>query len=239
MDKVALVTGAARGIGRATALKLAGEGYKLVVNDISFNDEAKAAYEGCPEVVFSEGDISDMDYAKDLCQEAKDLGDFHLLVNNAGITRDNLIIKMSEEDFDDVIQVNLKGTFNMMKAAARIMMKQRSGRIVNLSSIVGLHGNVGQVNYAASKAGVIGMTKSLAKELASRNVLVNAVAPGFIESDMTDKLPEEIKEKMMESIPLGAFGKVDDIGNLIVFLGSENSSYITGQVFSVDGGMSI
>lgn len=238
-NKICLITGAARGIGREIALRLASEGYGLMLNDISFGEEAKKDFASFENIDFSEGDISDSSYATDLCKLAKSKGDLHLLVNNAGITRDSLIMKMSEEEFDSVISVNLKGTYNMIKAASRIMMKQRNGRIVNMSSVVGLHGNPGQVNYAASKAGVIGITKTIAKELASRNILVNAIAPGFIESDMTAKLPEDIKENMKANIPLARFGSPKEIADLVVFLASDSCTYITGQVLSVDGGMSI
>lgn len=238
-SKVALVTGAGKGIGKAIGKKLAEDGYILLLNDLEFTDQARDEFSNYDNVNFSQGDISSFEYAQELSNQAKELGDFLLLVNNAGINRDALIIRMKEEDFDSVINVNLKGTYNMIKAAAKIMMKQRQGRIINMSSIVGVHGNPGQINYAASKAGVIGMTKTAAKELASRNILVNAIAPGFIQTDMTEEIPEDIKDQMKDSIPLGDFGRAEDIAKLVSFLASDDCNYITGQVINIDGGMSI
>ncbi len=241
MKKTAIITGAGKGIGRAIALKLAEEGFSLVLNDISWNDENEEIYQktGC-DYILSSGNVSSSDYAVELINTAVEhFGSADVVVNNAGITRDGLIIKMSEEDFDSVIDVNLKGVFNIMKAASRVMMKQRSGRIINISSIVGLRGNPGQINYSAAKGGVISMTKTLAKELASRSVLVNAVAPGFIKTDMTDVLPEKVIDELKNQIPLKSLGEVEDVANLVAFLSSEKSKYITGQVISVDGGMNI
>lgn len=241
MKKTAIITGAAKGIGRAIALKLAEEGFSLVLNDISWDDECERIYKdaGC-EYILSSGDVSSTEYALELINTAvEEFGSADVVVNNAGITRDGLIIKMSEEDFDSVLDVNLKGVFNVMKAASRVMMKQRSGRIINISSIVGLRGNPGQINYSAAKGGVIAMTKTLAKELASRSVLVNAVAPGFIKTDMTDVLPEKVIDELQNQIPLKSLGEVEDVANLVAFLSSEQSKYITGQVISVDGGMNI
>ncbi len=239
--KTAIITGAAKGIGRSIALKLADAGFALVLNDMEWDAESESVYSNrnC-DYVLSSGDVSSSEYVKSLMDTAMEkYGSIDVVVNNAGITRDGLIIKMSEEDFDKVIEVNLKGVFNVMKASARIMMKQRSGRIINISSIVGLRGNAGQINYAAAKGGVIAMTKSLAKELASRSVLVNAIAPGFIKTDMTDVLPENVVESLLTQIPLGKLGEVEDVANLALFLASEESGYITGQIISVDGGMNI
>lgn len=239
--KTAIITGAAKGIGRSIALKLADAGFALVLNDMKWDTESESVYSdrNC-DYVLSSGDVSSSEYVKSLMDTAMEkYGSIDVVVNNAGITRDGLIIKMSEEDFDKVIEVNLKGVFNVMKASARIMMKQRNGRIINISSIVGLRGNAGQINYAAAKGGVIAMTKSLAKELASRSVLVNAIAPGFIKTDMTDVLPENVVESLLTQIPLGKLGEVEDVANLALFLASEESGYITGQIISVDGGMNI
>ncbi|WP_425538746.1 3-oxoacyl-[acyl-carrier-protein] reductase [Microaceticoccus formicicus] len=239
--KTAIITGAAKGIGRSIALKLADAGFALVLNDMKWDAESESVFSdrNC-DYVLSSGDVSSSEYVKSLMDTAMEkYGSIDVVVNNAGITRDGLIIKMSEEDFDKVIEVNLKGVFNVMKASARIMMKQRIGRIINISSIVGLRGNAGQINYAAAKGGVIAMTKSLAKELASRSVLVNAIAPGFIKTDMTDVLPENVVESLLTQIPLGKLGEVEDVANLALFLASEESGYITGQIISVDGGMNI
>lgn len=239
--KTAIITGAAKGIGRSIALKLASAGFALVLNDMTWDAESEGVFSECNcDYVLSSGDVSSSEYVKSLMDTAMEkYGSIDVVVNNAGITRDGLIIKMSEEDFDKVIDVNLKGVFNVMKASARIMMKQRGGRIINISSIVGLRGNAGQINYAAAKGGVIAMTKSLAKELASRSVLVNAIAPGFIKTDMTDVLPESVVESLLTQIPLGKLGEVEDVANLALFLSSEESKYITGQIISVDGGMNI
>jgi 3-oxoacyl-[acyl-carrier protein] reductase len=247
MSKVALVTGSVRGIGRATTLALAKEGYDVVIHyrDHGANKElAQSLKEECEaynvatfEVV---GDVANEEDVKRIFKEIKDhYGRLDVLVNNAGITRDALILRMKSDDFNVVIDINLKGVFLCMKQAARIMTRQKSGAIISLSSVVGEMGNAGQVNYAASKAGVIGMTKSLARELGSRHVRVNAVAPGFIATDMTKDLPEEIVETMKGQIPLGAFGKAEDVANAIAFLASDEASYITGQVLNVDGGMAM
>ena len=239
--KVALVTGSARGIGAAIAFKLAEAGCNLVISDIDADgSEATAAKirDMGREAVAIQADVSKLDQADMLVKEAiEKLGKVDILVNNAGITRDNLMMRMSEAEWDSVIAVNLKGTFNCTKAVMRPMMKQRSGKIINISSVVGVMGNAGQVNYSASKAGVIGMTKSVAKELGSRNIQVNAVAPGYIETDMTKELPESAKEAFLTIIPLNRAGQADDVANGVLFLASSLSDYTTGQVLHVDGGM--
>lgn len=243
--KTALVTGAIRGIGRATALELAARGANIGINfrDHGHNRElAEQLKKECEsyhvEAILLPGDVSVEEDVKEIFKMMKDhFGSLDILVNNAGITRDQLILRMKSEDFDQVIQTNLKGVFLCMKQAARLMMKQKSGRIISLSSVVGEIGNVGQINYAAAKAGVIGMTKTLARELGSRHVTCNAVAPGFIATDMTKDLPEEIVEKMLSQIPLGSFGQVEDVAKTIAFLASDDAAYITGQVINVDGGM--
>lgn len=238
----ALITGAARGLGKAIALELAELGADIAINDIMESEEAEALRKEIEskgrKAVFIKADISKADEAKNLVDKAiEELGKVDLLINNAGITRDNLLLRMSEEDFDAVIDVNLKGVFNVTKAALRPMLKTKNASIVNISSIVGISGNPGQVNYSASKAGVIGFTKSLSKEISKKNVRVNAVAPGFIETDMTDKLPEELIENYKNSIPMGRLGNVQDVANAVAFLCSDRASYITGQVLVVDGGM--
>lgn len=242
--KVALVTGAAKGIGRAIALVLSKEGYTVVINYISSSEKAyelKAEIEALGgSALVIKGDVSIQSEAEEVVNTTmKELGKIDVLVNNAGITRDNLIIRMSEEDFDKVLQVNLKGTFIMAKLVGKEMIKKRCGKIINISSVVGITGNAGQTNYAASKAGVIGLTKSLAKELASRGINVNAVAPGFIETDMTEKLPEKARLELTSSIPLKRLGKPEDVASVVAFLASNASDYITGQVLKVDGGMVI
>lgn len=243
-EKIAVVTGASRGIGKAVAKKLASLGATVVVN---YNGSEAKAQEVKEEIEQAGGKAEIMqcnvaNYAA--CDEFIKLviekyGKIDILVNNAGITKDGLLMRMSEEDFSDVIDINLKGTFNCMRFVSRQMMKQRSGRIVNMSSVVGVCGNAGQVNYAASKAGVIGMTKSAAKELASRGITVNAIAPGFIETDMTSVLSEKVKEEAAKQIPLGCFGKDEDIAEAVAFLVSDGAKYITGQVLHVDGGMAM
>ncbi len=240
----ALVTGASRGIGRAIAVALAKAGADVAINYSGNEAAAKETESLCAEyggkTLVIKADVSDAESCKAMIDQVKEaFGKIDILVNNAGITRDKLMIGMSEADFMDVINTNLKGSFLCMQMVSKLMIKQRYGRIINLSSVVGLHGNAGQVNYAASKAGVIGMTKSAAKELASRGITVNAVAPGMIETDMTAVIPEKAKEAMMASIPAGRAGKPEDIANAVVFLASEEASYMTGQVVSVDGGMGI
>ena len=242
--KVALVTGASRGIGRQIAVTLAGYGATVIVN---YNgSEAKAA-EVVEDIAANGGtaeaiqcSVSDYEKAGEMISGiVKKYGHLDIVVNNAGITRDNLIMKMSEEDFDAVIDTNLKGAFNCTKHVARQMLKQKSGRIINISSVSGVMGNAGQANYCASKAGLIGLTKSVARELGSRGITVNAVAPGFIKTEMTDVLPEDVKKAMGEQIPLKRFGETKDIAETVAFLASEGAAYITGQVISVDGGMAM
>lgn len=240
--KTAVVTGGSRGLGRAICRKLAAEGANVVFSyagNTAAAEETRQELEamGC-KVIAMQGSVADTDAVKALMDAAvKEFGRIDILVNNAGITRDGLLMMLKEEDFDAVMDTNLKGAFLCMKAVSRIMMKQKYGRIVNLSSVVGIHGNAGQVNYAASKAGVIGMTKSLAKELASRGVTVNAVAPGFIDSDMTAAIPEAAKTALLTSIPQGRIGVPEDVANAVAFLAGEEAGYITGQVLGVDGGM--
>ncbi|WP_283705219.1 3-oxoacyl-[acyl-carrier-protein] reductase [Clostridium perfringens] len=241
-DKVAIVTGGTRGIGRAIALKLADHGANIVINYRNSDKEAeelKANLEGKGvKVLTVKCDISNFEDSKNLMDKCKEVfGKIDILVNNAGITKDTLIMRMKEEDFDNVIDVNLKGTFNCAKHASAIMLKQRFGKIINMTSVVGIAGNAGQVNYAASKAGVIGLTKSLAKELGSRGITVNAVAPGFINTDMTASLSEKVKEEASKNIPLKRLGDPEDVANLVGFLASDAANYITGQVINVDGGM--
>ncbi|MBM7571788.1 3-oxoacyl-[acyl-carrier-protein] reductase [Aquibacillus albus] len=240
--KVALVTGASRGIGRAIALELAKQGAKVAVNFAGSEDKAQRVVEEIQQLgseaikvkanVSLETDVKDM-----IKQVVNEFGSLDILVNNAGITRDNLLMRMKEEEFDEVIQTNLKGVFLCTKGVTRQMMKQKSGRIINIASIVGVSGNPGQANYVAAKAGVIGLTKTTAKELASRNILVNAIAPGFIETDMTDKLSEDQQSGIMDMIPLAKLGKAEDVARVVRFLASEDSNYITGQTIHVDGGM--
>lgn len=241
-DKIAIVTGGSRGIGKEICLKFASLGANLVINYIGDKTQAEDTKAECEKlgakVALSEGDVSKMADCEKLFQTAMDtFGRVDILVNNAGITRDNLLMRMSEEEFDAVIAVNLKGTFNCMKEAARPMMKQKYGKIINMASVVGVTGNAGQVNYAASKAGVIGMTKSMAKELANRGVTVNAIAPGFIRTAMTDVLSDDVKAEITRVIPMGVMGETEDVANLAAFLASDASRYITGQVINVDGGM--
>lgn len=236
--KTAVVTGAAKGIGKAIALAFAKEGCNIVLNyHSSLDDETVQEIEACGVTCMPvQGDVSDFVFAADMMKKVKkELGSVDILVNNAGITKDMLLMRMTEEQFDSVIQTNLKGTFNMIRHASSIMLKQRSGAIINMSSVVGVMGNVGQANYAASKAGIIGLTKSTAKELAARGVTCNAIAPGFVETDMTAALSEDLQKQMLETIPLKRYGQVDDIAQAAVFLAK--NTYITGQVLHVDGGM--
>lgn len=240
--KVAVVTGGTRGIGREIALTLAKSGVNVVINYRSSDKEAEEVKALIEEYgvqgLCVKGDISIMDEAKNLIDSCKEkFGRIDILINNAGITKDTLVLRMKEEDFDKVIDVNLKGTFNCSKHAAALMVRQRTGRIINLTSVIGLIGNAGQANYAASKAGVIGLTKSLAKELGSRGITVNAIAPGFINTDMTSVLSEDLKNELEKNIPLKRLGEPKDVANLVSFLCSDLSSYITGQIINVDGGM--
>ena len=240
--KVALVTGASRGIGKAIACKLAREGAKVIINYNGSKEKAEAvkseieAAGGQAEVY--QCDVSDYTACETFIQTViKEEGSLDILVNNAGITKDGLLMKMSEEDFDKVLDTNLKGAFNTIRFASRQMLRQKGGRIINMSSVVGISGNAGQANYAASKAGMIGLTKAAARELASRGITVNAIAPGFIETDMTDVLSDKVKEASEAQIPLGHFGKPEDVAAAAAFLASEEARYITGQVLHVDGGM--
>ena len=240
--KVALVTGASRGIGKAIACKLAREGAKVIINYNGSKEKAEAVKSeieaaGAQAEVY-QCDVSDYTACETFIQTViKEEGSLDILVNNAGITKDGLLMKMSEEDFDKVLDINLKGAFNTIRFASRQMLRQKGGRIINMSSVVGVSGNAGQANYAASKAGVIGLTKAAARELASRGITVNAIAPGFIETDMTDVLSDKVKEASEAQIPLGHFGKPEDVAAAAAFLASEEAGYITGQVLHVDGGM--
>ena len=242
MSKVAFITGATSGIGKSIALKLASCGYDIAINYRTENDdltellnEIKGFNVRCIAVC---GDVSDFEACTNMIKQIiSEFEKIDVLVNNAGITRDMLLMRMKESDFTDVIDVNLVGTFNITKNVIPYMMKQKNGRIINISSVVGITGNAGQTNYSASKAGIIGFTKSLAKEVGSRNILVNAVAPGFIQTDMTNILKDEIKQELIKNIPLKRFGNATDVANVVKFLASEESSYITGQVINIDGGM--
>ncbi|MFH1190789.1 MAG: 3-oxoacyl-[acyl-carrier-protein] reductase [Candidatus Omnitrophota bacterium] len=239
--KVALITGGARGIGQAIALTFAKEGADIVVADVNLEIAQKTALEienlGRKAMAL-EMDVTNYDLVEAGINKILDkMGKVDILVNNAGITKDNLLLRMSQADWDAVINVNLKGTFNCIKAVSRPMVKQRSGRIISIASIIGLMGNPGQANYAASKAGIIALTKTVAKELASRNINANAVAPGFIQTEMTAKLSEDIKKRMLQAIPLGKLGTPEDVANVCLFFASPESSYITGQTITIDGGM--
>lgn len=241
-DKVAIVTGASRGIGAAIAKKLAGLGATVIVNYAGSKDKADMVVREIAEkggrAIAKKCDISNYEMCQKFIKDVNDeFGSVDILVNNAGITKDGLCMAMKEEDFDAVINTNLKGTFNCIRFVSRIMVKQKAGKIINMASVSGVTGNAGQVNYSSAKAGVIGMTRSVAKELASRNINVNAVAPGFIKTDMTDKLSDKVKEEAVKQIPLGRFGKPEEVANLVAFLAGSDSDYITGQIFNIDGGM--
>ncbi len=241
-NRVALVTGAGRGIGRAIALKLASEGAIVIVN---YNGSESRAKEVVSQITEQGGkaatyqcNVADFAACGQMMETIiKDYGHLDILVNNAGITKDNLLMKMSEEEFDQVIDINLKGAFHCMKHVSRQMIKQRQGRIINISSVSGVSGNAGQANYSASKAGIIGLTKTVAREMAARGITVNAIAPGFIQTEMTDVLSDKIKESILEKIPMKQFGVPEDIGEMVLFLASDKARYITGQVICVDGGM--
>ncbi len=240
--KNVVVTGGSRGIGRAIAIEFGKKGANVVINYVSSDAEAEKVAEEIKSLggnaILVKGDVSSFEEGKKLIDETvKVFGTIDILINNAGITKDGLIMRMKEEHFDKVIDINLKGVFNTCKSAVAHMLKQRSGKIINISSVVGVVGNAGQANYAASKAGVIGLTKSIAKEVGTRGITVNAVAPGFIKSDMTDVLSEKVKDGMLGLIPLNRFGNVEDVAKTVVFLASEGGDYITGQVINVDGGM--
>ena len=243
-NKIALITGAGRGIGRAIAIALAKEGAEVVINYNGSEERAKEVKQTIEEnggkASIYKCNVSDFAACESMIKDiVKEYGHLDILVNNAGITKDGLIMKMKEEDFDSVLNVNLKGTFNTIRHSARQMLKQRCGKIINISSVSGILGNVGQANYAASKAGVIGLTKTMARELGSRGITVNAIAPGFVDTEMTEVLSEEIRENACKQIILGRFGKPEDIANTAVFLASDKADYITGQVISVDGGMNV
>jgi len=241
-DKVALITGGSRGIGKAIAKRLASEGATIVIN---YTQNESAAIQTKDEIeeaggqaVLSKFDVSDFDAVhEEVDKVIEKLGNIYILINNAGITKDTLLMRMKEEDWDSVISINLKGIFNCTKAVTRNMFKQREGRIVNLTSVVGEMGNAGQTNYAASKAGIIGFTKACAREMAPRGITVNAISPGFIKTDITDQLPEDIKKDYISRIPLNRFGSPEDIAGAVAFLTSEDASYITGEVFRINGGI--
>ena len=242
MDKCALITGATRGIGKQIAITLAKQGYNIALNYRKENEELENTKKEIEEigvqVIAVKGDVANFEDCENFVKQVIErFGQIDVLVNNAGITKDMLLMRMKKEDFEQVIDTNLVGTFNVTKNVVPYMMKARSGRIINISSVVGISGNAGQTNYSASKAGIIGFTKSLAKEIASRNILVNAVAPGFIETNMTDVLKDDVKQEIDKNIPLKRMGTTQDVANVVKFLASDDSSYITGQVINVDGGM--
>ena len=242
MDKCALITGATRGIGKQIAITLAKQGYNIALNYRKENEELENTKKEIEkigvQVLAVKGDVANFENCENFVKQVIErFGQIDVLVNNAGITKDMLLMRMKKEDFEQVIDTNLVGTFNVTKNVVPYMMKARSGRIINISSVVGISGNAGQTNYSASKAGIIGFTKSLAKEIASRNILVNAVAPGFIETNMTDVLKDDVKQEIAKNIPLKRMGTTQDVANVVKFLASDDSSYITGQVINVDGGM--
>ena len=242
MDKCALITGATRGIGKQIAITLAKQGYNIALNYRKENEELENTKKEIEkigvQVLAVKGDVANFENCENFVKQVIErFGQIDVLVNNAGITKDMLLMRMKKEDFEQVIDTNLVGTFNVTKNVVPYMMKARSGRIINISSVVGISGNAGQTNYSASKAGIIGFTKSLAKEIASRNILVNAVAPGFIETNMTDVLKDDVKQEIAKNIPLKRMGTAQDVANVVKFLASDDSSYITGQVINVDGGM--
>lgn len=242
MDKCALITGATRGIGKQIAITLAKQGYNIALNYRKENEELENTKKEIEkigvQILAVKGDVANFEDCENFVKQVIErFGQIDVLVNNAGITKDMLLMRMKKEDFEQVIDTNLVGTFNVTKNVVPYMMKARSGRIINISSVVGISGNAGQTNYSASKAGIIGFTKSLAKEIASRNILVNAVAPGFIETNMTDVLKDDVKQEIAKNIPLKRMGSTQDVANVVKFLASDDSSYITGQVINVDGGM--
>ena len=242
--KVAVITGSARGIGAGIALTLAKEGYNIVINDVGNMEKADGVIAQCKsfgvQAIAISADVSSFSECEKMVKEiVNTFGGIDVLVNNAGITRDNLLIRMTEEQFDLVININLKSAFNMCKLVAPILIKKRGGRIINISSVSGVYGNAGQINYSASKAGLIGITKTLSKELGGRNITVNAVAPGFIDTDMTKALSDDIRAKAQEKISLRRFGSIDDVSNAVAFLASEKAGYITGQVIVIDGGLAL
>ena len=246
-DKIALVTGGSQGIGKEVCLTLAKAGANIAINYVDFGNNKEIAEETLKEVkalgveaMLVQANVASFEETDAMMKAVvKEFGRIDVLVNNAGITKDNLIIRMKEADFDAVIDVNLKGTWNCMKTVSKLMMKQKYGRIISMASVVGLIGNAGQTNYCASKAGIMGMTRSLARELGTRGVTVNAVAPGFIRTDMTDVLPDDIKANLLTQIPLGYLGEIEDVANTVLFLASDDARYITGQTISVDGGMAM
>lgn len=242
MDKCALITGSTRGIGKQIAITLAKQGYNIALNYRKENEELENTKKEIEkigvQILAVKGDVANFEDCENFVKQVIErFGQIDVLVNNAGITKDMLLMRMKKEDFEQVIDTNLVGTFNVTKNVVPYMMKARSGRIINISSVVGISGNAGQTNYSASKAGIIGFTKSLAKEIASRNILVNAVAPGFIETNMTDVLKDDVKQEIAKNIPLKRMGTAQDVANVVKFLASDDSSYITGQVINVDGGM--